>query len=178
MALDVVAVEAFTAGRLNRDDDETQRQLDAAMAAARRHCGWHVTPAYTEQTLTIDGPGTVDLVLPTLQLAELTDLSEDGVALDVADLSWSARGIVRKRNRTPWTAEYGAITVVISHGIAAAPDFDAVILSAIERGGFSADVGPKVVGPFQYFESSVGSEAVFTPAELAILDRYALEPAP
>jgi hypothetical protein len=44
MTLDVLAVEAFTEGRLNRDDAETQRQLDAALAAARGYCGWHVTP--------------------------------------------------------------------------------------------------------------------------------------
>lgn len=178
MALDVVAVEAFTAGRLNRDDDETQRQLDAALAAARRYCGWHVTPVYTDVTITIDGPGGPVLVLPTKALGELSELTEDGVEVNVETLSVSARGMIHKPYRANWTDSFGGITAVITHGLAAAPDFDAVVLSAIERGGFSAEVGPKVVGPFQYYESSVGAEAVFTAAELNILDSYALEKAP
>ena len=53
MTLDVVTLEQFTRGRLDRDDDESQRQLNAALAAARRYCGWHVTPVLTSTAITI-----------------------------------------------------------------------------------------------------------------------------
>lgn len=176
MALDVVAVEAFTRGRLSRDDDETQRQLDAALAAARTHCGWHVTPVVTDATVALDGPGDRVLVLPTLAVTELSGVTEDGVALDLADLSWSARGLVAKRSGARWTAAFGGVSVTVSHGFDAVPDWESVVLSAIDRGAFSSDSGPRVIGPFQYSDPVV--KGLFSAAELAVLDRYALEKSP
>lgn len=178
MALDVVAVESYTRGRLDRDDDETQRQLDAALAAARRYCGWHVTPVVTNQTLTLDGPGDRILVLPTLQLGSVTGISEEGITLNLADVQVSARGLVLKTDGTYWTDKLGGISVVFTHGYSAAPDFESVILSAIDRGGFSTSVTPRVIGPFQYSEPSASTGATFTDAERAVLDFYRLEKAP
>jgi hypothetical protein len=180
MALDPVAVEAFTQGRLNRDDDETERQLDAALAAARNYCGWHVTPALTEQTYTLDGPGTSVLVLPTLRLTAVTSVTEDGTELDDSRIEWSSRGLIAKASGLAWTSKMGGITVTIDHGYASAPDFDSAVLSAIDRGGFSTsgDGQPKVIGPFQYDTSNTVTGAVFSEAELAVLDRYALEKTP
>lgn len=197
MALDVVAVETFTQGRLDRDDEDTQRQLDAALAAARGYCGWHVTPVLTNVEITVDGPGGPILTLPTQSLTALTAVTEDGIELDVTTLSWSKRGMVVKRRQqlAPvnyfaasyyqrpwnfWTNYFQGITATISHGFAQAPDFDAVVLAAIDRGGFAAgsDAEVKVVGPFQYETSGVTGGAIFTAAELAVLDRYSLEKAP
>lgn len=180
MALDVVAVETFTQGRLDRDDDETQRQLDAALAYARNYCGWHVTPGQTEQSLTVDGPGATVLTLPTLALSALTAVTEDGVELDVDTIDWSARGMLVKTSGLPWTARFRGITVTITHGFATAPDFDAAILAAIDRGGFaSGDTADlKVIGPFQYETSGLAAGAIFSDAEMAVLDRYRLETAP
>ena len=178
MTLDVVAVEAFTHGRLGRDDEETQRQLDAALAAARNYCGWHVTPLIADAQITLDGSGDRLLVLPTLSMTELSEVDEDGTELNLADLHWSARGLVAKRTGAYWTSMFGAITVIFSHGFSAAPDFDAVILSAIDRGAFSADDGARVIGPFQYSDPVTTAGAVFTDAERAVLDRYSLEKAP
>ena len=177
MSLDVVAVENFTRGRLNRDDQETQRQLDAALAAARRYCGWHVTPVI-ETEVTLDSTGARILVLPTLKLTELGSVFEDGEELNLSDLNWSARGLVQKRSGMWWTQMFGAITVDFAHGYADAPDFESVILSAIERGAFSADTTPRVIGPFQYSDPGNSDSVLFTDAERAVLDRYALEKAP
>jgi len=177
MTLDVVAVETYTRGRLNRDDEETQRQLDAALAAARSYCGWHVSPVVTDETITIDGPGDRLLKLPTLKLTELSGVSEDGVELDLADLAWSVRGLVSKRDGSYWSPLFGAISVTISHGYASAADFESVILSSIERGAFSADASLRVIGPFQYGDQMAAGEA-FTGVERFILDRYSLEKTP
>ena len=198
MALDVVAVETFTQGRLGRDDDETQRQLDAALAAVRNYCGWHVTPVLTNEQITLDGPGGPTLMLPTLALSEITALTEDGVELDVTTLSWSKRGMVAKKRYTPvpvsnfnlahhyfrpwnfWSECFGGITATITHGFATAPDLEAVVLAAIDRGGFAAGdtTELKAVGPFQYDTSGLAAGAIFSDAEMAILDRYRLEKAP
>lgn len=178
MTLNAVAVESFTNGRLDRDDEETQRQLDAALAAARRYCGWHVTPVVTDQTVTLDGPDAYVLVLPTLNMTNLTEVDEDGEELNLADLSWSARGLVAKKSGHWWSAAFRSITVTFSHGFATAADFDSVILSSIERGAFSPDRIPREIGPFKYTEPGNSAFGLFTDAERSVLDRYALEKAP
>lgn len=175
MALDVEAVEAFTQGRLDAGDPETERQLDAALAAARRYCGWHVTPVLTDQVITLDGTGITYLVLPTLALGAVSGVNEDGTEIDVADLQVSPRGLIRKKSGQPWTSSLGSVTVTATHGYASAPDFEAAILGAIARGAFAADGGARVIGPFQYSEPAVAGAALFTDSERAILDGYALE---
>lgn len=178
MALSADAVEQYTQGRLPADDPETARLLGAALAAAQRYCGWPVL--FTEDdVVTLDGPGCSLLVLPTLRLIELTSVVEDGTELDVADLTWSPRGLVRKRPgsyRLGWTAEFGGLVVTMNHGFESAPDFESAVLSAVDR--VSAEVGGarSVVGPFQYPTSAVG--AAFTAYERSILDSYRLERQP
>lgn len=177
MALDVLAVEAFTEGRLNRDDAETLRQLDAALAAARGYCGWHVTPVLTATPVTLDGPGGVLLALPTKALSGIVELAEDGVELDVDTLEWSLLGLVRKPYGQLWTTRFSGVTATITHGYASAPDFESAVLSAIERGAFAAGGGaPRVIGPFQY--DTATSAGLFTEAERFALDRYSLERMP
>lgn len=195
MALDVVAVETFTQGRLLRDDEETQRQLDAALAAVRNYCGWHVTPVLTNAEITVDGPGGPLLTLPTLNLTALTSVVEDGIELDTTALAFSARGMVAKKRAqlVPlsyahyrampwnfWTDCFQGITVTMTHGFGSVPDFEAVVLAAIERGGFAAgsDAEVKVIGPFQYETAGMTGGTIFTSAELAVLDRYRLERIP
>jgi len=178
VSLDVVAVEGFTRGRLNRDDDETQRQLDAALAAARNYCGWHVSPVAVGEQITLDGTGTSVLVLPTLKVTDLIEVEEDGATLELTDLSWSERGLILKKSGHWWSAMFRSITVTFSHGYSSAPDFDSVILSAIERGAFSSDSAPRVIGPFQYSDPGNADAVLFTDSERAVLDRYALEKTP
>ena len=178
MTLDVVAVEAFTNGRLDRDDEETQRQLDAALAAARTYCGWHVSPSMADVELTLDGPGDRLLVLPTLKLTELSEVSEDGVELNLAELHWSARGLIAKRGGTYWSALFGSITVIFSHGYSSAPDFESVVLSAIDRGGFISESSPRVIGRFRYTDALAPAGSAFTGMERMVLDRYSLERRP
>ena len=113
----------------------------AALAAARRYCGWCVTPAETV-TLTLDGPGGPVLSLPTLHLTSVASVTEDGVAWDVADLRVSGRGQIRKRSGGWWTSAYASIAVTFTHGYASAPDFDAAVeqaAAALEAAGTRDD---------------------------------------
>lgn len=102
----------------------------AARAAARRYCGWHVTPVETE-TITVDGPGGLVLSLPTLRLVQLMSITENGRPVDPATLLVSpSTGQVRKRSGAYWTSNPGGITVEMEHGFDEAPDFDAAVEQA------------------------------------------------
>ncbi|WP_293308876.1 hypothetical protein [Mycolicibacterium sp.] len=107
---------AFTGGRLSATAPETASVLAAALAAARRYCGWTVSPV-AEVTLTLDGPGGTVLALPTRKLISVTALSENGQSVDVSTLDISrTTGIVRKYPLARWTSRANGITVTMSHG--------------------------------------------------------------
>lgn len=109
-------LSTYTKGRLP-DNSDTQDLLDAALSAARRWCGWFVTPVQTDVTFQVDGPGGRVLSLPTLNLITLTSATECGVALDVTLLDKSQRkGTVEKYPYGNWTSRAGGITVVMTHG--------------------------------------------------------------
>ncbi|MEV5360582.1 hypothetical protein AB0K45_09585 [Micrococcus luteus] len=174
------AVAAYTSGRLAADDAETQRLLSAGLAAARRFCGWHVTGVREDDEVTLDGPGGELLVLPTLHLVELTGVVEHGVALDVdTDVHVSARGLVRKRSGACWSRHYGAITVTMNHGFDDAADFNAAVLSFVDRSSYAAAGGRrKAVGPFQYETEAMAGASAFSTVERSLLEQYRLESAP
>lgn len=160
---------------------------DVARSAARRFCGWHVTPVRQDHEVTLDGPGSPLLVLPTLRLVELTSVVEDGVALNVdADLHVSLRGLVRKRSGACWSRHYASIVVTMTHGFAAvadddddddaAADFNAAVASFAERS--AAGRRPNVVGPVQWPVEAMAASAAFSVVEQGLLEQYRLESAP
>lgn len=160
------------------DEDAAQAAIDAALAAVRRYCGWHVTPE-REDELVIDGPGTRLLSLPTLNLVELTSISESGVALNVADLDVSSSGLVRKVSGACWSGRYGAITVTMTHGFDDAQDFQAAVLSFIDRESLAVTGGhPRVVGPFQFETEPLAVASAFSVKELSLLDTYRILQSP
>lgn len=172
--LTVEGLSDYTQGRLDADADETAEILDRSLAEVRQWCGWHVTPILTEE-ITVDGPGGKLLWLPTLRLVALTAVAEDGVELDVADLEWSATGLVRKPLSGLWTEKFRGITVTLTHGVDA-KDFEAAVYSVADRKS-QMPVGGAIatVGPFRWVEEKVASGSSFLPAELAILQQYRLE---
>lgn len=189
MALDVDAVIAYTDGRLE-DNDETARMLDAALDAARRYCGWHVTPEQDDD-VTLDGPGGPVLWLPTLRLITLSALTEDGENVDIDDLYISPLGQVAKQPVTNWTGYgsagtywtscLGGITATMTHGFDEAPSFDAAVLSYVNRSSMSiANAGGTLtaVGPFVYGATALAQYSAFTSEECMILNMYRLERAP
>jgi hypothetical protein len=151
----------------------------AALAAARRYCGWHVTPAVTE-TITVDGPGGRVVSLPTMHLNELTEVIEDGVTLNVADLAPSVTvGTVRKRSGARWTSELGGITVTMTHGHDVAPDFDAAVeqcAAALAGAGTRTDTAlkRKKVDDVEHEWFEAASSFLNT----SLLDGYRILPSP
>jgi hypothetical protein len=140
-------VNEFTGGRLADDEGDglTTDMLNAALAAARRAVGWHVSPARTADVVIIDGPDSRILYLPTRKLNDLTSVDEDGTALVPSTaLRWNAGGPpgghsepvrVRKRSNGWWTDQYQSITVTMDHGYteAEAADWRYAVLSMVNQ---------------------------------------------
>ena len=171
-------VATFTGGRLDAEDDRVAQLLTDAVSDARALCGWHVTPVRTA-TITLDGPGSPLLVLPTLRMTGLASVVEDGIELDVSTLAWSSRGLVRKKSGACWSGQFSSITVVFEHGIDAADaaGWRRAVLSCVDRR--SLDIGggqPTRVGPFEWGNSTVAG--MFSQAEQEVLQSFRLEKAP
>jgi hypothetical protein len=141
---------SYTKGRLPADDPETANLLSRALAGARRYCGWVVTPAVTA-TMYLDGPGTRDLSLPTMNMTALLSCTENGISLDVSPtaMAWSRQGIVRKTVGGPhcgqrWTHQLGSIQIEITHGysVADADDWRGAVLEACDLA--AQNVGPQL----------------------------------
>ena len=142
--LDPDDVESFTGGRLAASDPEVTRLLNAALAAARRHCGWHVSPVIEDDSVVLDGPCSRQLVLPTRKLVELTSIVEDGSVQSLNTLHWSAGGppgalsrpvVVRKKSNRFWSEYYSSIAVTMTHGYTEdeAADWRFAILSMVDQ---------------------------------------------
>lgn len=138
--------------------DSVTSALDAASAAVRGYCRWHVYPEVTE-TLVVDGFGGGVLLLPTLKLSAITALSEtqrgvgqSPVALTPAtDLEWSAAGMVWRQNGSCWTRRARGITITITHGYAEVPaEIASIVLDLAKR---------SVSNPNRLSAMSVGSRS-------------------
>lgn len=141
--------------------------LAAAISEVRGYCGWHIAPQRTE-TLTLDGPGLSVLLLPTMQVADVAQIVENGATLAAGAIEWSEKGMVRKR--TGWTDRWRGVQVTLTHGYAEAPaEVKRLILAtAAAQSDEGASAVAEKVGPFEF------SVAQLQPHQLAILNRYRL----
>lgn len=141
--LSAADVEAYTNGRLTEDDPEVKRMLAAALQVARQECGWHVSPVRTAVSLTLDGPNSRILWLPTMKVVALTSITEGSTLLNPTTISLSAgdgpdmprRAALRKTGASWWSAEYGSIHVVMDHGFTEveAVDWRQAVLSMVDQ---------------------------------------------
>jgi hypothetical protein len=111
-------VQQFAGGRLSASNPETQRMLDAALAAARRDVRWNVSPIIYGDVITLNGTGTDRLRLPTKQVINLDAVTNDGVALDpVNDVTLDCETpnlLILNSGR--WSNKVNGITVTMDHG--------------------------------------------------------------
>jgi len=98
------------------DDTAAQAAINEVLAAARRYCGWHVSPVQVDQVFELDGPGGHVLSLPTLSLNAVASVTELGVAVDVTMLDRSRRKGTLTKQFGRWTGRDGAITATVTHG--------------------------------------------------------------
>lgn len=142
VGITVEDVADYTNGRLSATDPEVQRMLDAALAVARRYVGHHVSPP-RDETVTLDGPDSRILWLPTMKLNSLASIIEDGITLDLTKIAKSAgdgpglprRVALRKKSKGYWSDEYSSIVVTMNHGFTddETPDWRQAILAMVDQ---------------------------------------------
>lgn len=154
-------LQAFTNGRLQAGNAEVLRMLAAALTVARRYTGWHVSPVRLADNITIDGPDSRVLMLPTRKIVggQPTSITEDGTLLvsgtykaSVGDGPGLSRPIaVRKTGGGYWSAEYASIAVVMDHGYTEteAADWRQAIMAMVDQMSLipiSAGMGASALG--------------------------------
>lgn len=139
---------------------------DRACDAVRAYCGWHIAPS-VEEDVVLDGSGTQVVMLPTLRLTALTDVTDDTTAVDSPE--WSSAGMVRKSTYGYWSWKFHSFTATMTHGYDECPgELLGIIAEAASRG--VAGVAATQVGQVR-IESGSGSTG-FMMDQQAILDRY------
>lgn len=176
-------VQRYTGGRLSASDPETARMLNAALGAARREVGWHVSPVYTDVELTLDGPGwgVHKLRLPTKKIVALNSVIDGGKTLVIGtDVVQAAQvpGLLVRRHGC-WSHHYSDITVNFDHGFTPdeADDWRQAILSMVDQmagmtisGRPDADLAQKQVDDVVYRWGA----AQALPGAAPILEAYAI----
>lgn len=159
-------------------DSTPDERLEQAQERVRDFCGWHIAPSRTE-TLTVDGPGSRWLVLPTLRLTAVTSVTEDGALVDAGDYTWSAYGVLT-RTYGSWTRRRSGIVVVFVHGFdAVPPPVVAVTRALAQRATDNAgSAARQQAGPFSMQYSGDGAVMGLLEGEKAALGRYRLPPRP
>lgn len=143
--------------------------LDGATGAVRTHCGWHIAESVTE-TVTLDGSGATILTLPSLHVTAVNSVTEDGDAVTVADIEWSAAGFLKRS--TAWTSKLRGVVVNLTHGYATTPPEvrDIVLAAAARTSAMPVPVEREQVGDYSVSYAKVS----LLSHELNVLDRYTI----
>lgn len=140
--------------------DSPQFWLDAAQAAVRRYCGWHVAPVITE-TITLDGNGSRSILLRSQKVTEIISVIENGEPF--TDFEWSETGILTK-NTGCWSRKHRAITVNLTHGFDEFSDIAGIIVGIASRAKGAGDGAlSKRAGSMAITRGSNGGAAVSLP---------------
>jgi len=155
----IVTAEEFSAstgGRIPADDPRVQPLLDAATAAVRRYCRWHITPV-VEETFIVDALGKT-CSIPSLHIEELLEVQTGGQPVDLDDLEWTDSGLLRMK-RGCWSQAWRGTEITVRHGYQACPDVAQAIVRACSA-AISAPAGivREQAGQvsFQYADSGPG----------------------
>lgn len=157
------------------DVSEVDRLLQAE-GLVRTYCGWHIAPE-RDETLVLDGSGACVQTLPSLKVADVTAVTSDGVALDIATLDWSEAGLLRRCQHAAactcrWSGRPRGVTVTLRHGHNRVPAEVSGVVRDIAQRAF--DGRAIQVGLVRY--SDPGGDLLAT--EKAVLDRYKLPKRP
>lgn len=150
---------------------------DAACAAIRTYCEWHVAPV-VEETVIVDGSGGSVQLLPTLRLKTLHSISAGGVT--VVDPEWSETGAVRGC----WSSKLRGVEASITHGYDTCPADVLAVARAVAATAAAAagslgaarfTSGPHSV---ELNDAAQSGGVALSDMQMAVLDRYKLPPRP
>lgn len=160
-------------------------RLTQAEALVRAYCGWHIAPS-KEATDTLTLSGGV-LLLPSLYVTAVSEVTEDGEALDPDLYSWTRDGRVYARRgwwATWWPTRTRSLTVTYTHGYESPPpDVVAVVRAVAQRAVDNPNsLVRRQVGPFSATYSQTGFNQSLPLAlldgERVVLDHYRIPPRP
>lgn len=111
---------------------DSQQALDAALAAVRSYCGWHIAPSQSD-TATVFSPDGARLFVQTLNLTAVTSVTQDGVAVDLDTVALERYGVIGRT--LGYSFRCGLpVEVVFTHGYAELPaDVKDVVLALAQR---------------------------------------------
>ncbi|MSS84488.1 hypothetical protein FYJ24_06865 [Actinomycetaceae bacterium WB03_NA08] len=132
------AVVADSGGQLKAGDPRLDVACDAASAAVRRYCRWHVAPVI-EETITVDGSGGSVLRLPSQHVVDVLEVKVSGVPVSADQFSWSVAGLLELHGKR-FPKRYRSVEVTLRHGYDYVPDLSA-IASQVARFALASPMG-------------------------------------
>lgn len=150
--------------------------LEAAEAAVRSYCGWHIAPAVIEDVV-LDGTGTRSLFLKTLRLRNVLAAEVSGVLVDPLSLEWSEAGFLRAPGIFP--DRLRSVKLTIEHGFDSVPDVAQIVRDIAARadaapGGVVREQAGAVSITNSLTATGVSGGVVLMDHERRMLDKYRL----
>lgn len=155
----------------------TDAQVGAALGVVRAWCRWHVAPTRTE-TVTVDGSGGVELVLPSQRVTSVTEIRVDGVV--DPSVEWWGMGSLRRAAGFEDRPRLVEVDVVHGYDFVDAPELLMAVASIANRivGATGADgvtpgVEEKAIGSFRIrWTAQSTSQVSLTMSERIALEAY------
>ena len=104
--------------------------IEAASAAIRNECGWHITPSL--ECVAYLSPNGKVAKLPANLVTEIISVSEDGRDLNPGDFEARHDGLMRRANFRNWSKKWDGIRVTYVAGYETAPELQSIAINLVE----------------------------------------------
>lgn len=164
--------DSMTGGKW-AEDSRIVPTIEAASAAIRARCGWHVYPSMSCRA-TLDADGSRSLWLPTSHLTGVTSIEVDGD--EMSGYQWSKLGQVLPADRVAPGLQ--AVTATYTAGFDELPaDIAATVAGAVVRAvamsyGVTAESAGGVSVSYANGAAYGGAGVSLTDADLAAIGQY------
>ena len=166
---------ADSGGGLKVGDPRLLATAQAASAAVRAYCRWHVAPVI-EETVVLDATGGRVLQLKSMEVRDVSEVKVLGRVLDESEFAWSADGLLE--GDKPFPCRYRSVEVTLQHGFDEVPDLSA-IASQIARFALASPMGRTREQAGQIAVSWGTAEGMrWSESALEMMKPYRLQPMP
>ena len=128
----IISLDRFNALTANahRGDMRVEVTIEAASAAIRNECGWHITPSL-HCTAALSCAGKV-AKLPAGLVTEINSVTENGKELDAGQFEARQDGLLRRACFREWTRKWGGVVVDYQAGYETLHDLEAAAVHLVE----------------------------------------------
>lgn len=150
----------------------TDVAVDSAVAQIRNEAGWHIAPQKTE-TLTLDGPGTSTLVLPSRLVDSVTEVRDvTDPAAPTVITGWRLGKTILYLDGC-WPCGDAVLEVDLVHGYAECPADLLPLVAAVARAeAVNASVAREKAGAFEVEYADSAEAAASADRAWSKLDPY------